>query len=154
MAKRVIYDEDYHCVLVKWMARSGLTDKQIAFQFGVSQRTVNRWKKDHPQFRKALKYGKDYIDAMAEDSLLKRVRGFSYITKEIKETPRGATTIIKEHYVIPDTVAIMNWLKNRVEGWRAVDNLDDDLAARTTKELFLEVEQLRETMKEQEARNK
>lgn len=81
-------------ILLEGWARDGLTDKQIAKNIGVSERTITSWKKEHPAILSALKKGKEVIDFEVENALLKNAL-------------KG------------DTTAQIFWLKNRKsKQWR------------------------------------
>ena len=97
----------------------GVTDKQLAEFFDVSEVTINEWKKVHPSFLKSLKDGKSTADAQVARSLFKRALGFSVSEEKQEDGTNGSktTTTIKE--VAPDTTAAIFWLKNRQpEIWR------------------------------------
>ena len=40
----------------------GATDKELAEFFSVSEQTLNKWKKDYPEFLESLKKGKNIAD--------------------------------------------------------------------------------------------
>lgn len=97
----------------------GVTDKQLAEFFDVSEVTINEWKKVHPSFLKSLRDGKSTADAQVARSLFKRALGFSVSEEKQENGTNGSktTTTIKE--VAPDTTAAIFWLKNRQpEIWR------------------------------------
>ena len=58
-------------VLRGW-ARSGLTDRQIARNIGISLSTLAEWKKHYPDISDALKKGKEIVDFEVENALLRR----------------------------------------------------------------------------------
>lgn len=97
----------------------GYTDVELAGFFGVVERTINDWKKAHPDFLQSIKKGKDFADAEVADKLFNRAIGYDapdvdirVVNQEIVQTP-----IIK-HYP-PDPVSIIYWLKNRQpKKWR------------------------------------
>ncbi|UOO89117.1 helix-turn-helix domain-containing protein [Vitreoscilla massiliensis] len=97
----------------------GATDVEMADFFEVSELTINRWKKEHPEFCKSIKKGKLIADAEVADKLYNRATGYDapdtdirVIDQKIVETP-----IIK-HYP-PDPVSGIFWLKNRQpKKWR------------------------------------
>jgi hypothetical protein len=114
------------------LALVGLIDAQVAEFFEVNERTINRWKKRHPEFCQALKDGKTAADAAVADRLHQRALGFEYEKaipikvkevvydkgKRIKETERVEVTMVHE-VVPPDTTACIFWLKNRQrDQWR------------------------------------
>lgn len=94
-------------------ARDGLTDEQIARKMGISTSTLYDWKNKYPEISDALKKGKEVVDIMVENALLKRALGYSYVEVTIKESDMGneAKRVTKE--VLPDVTAQIFWLKNR-----------------------------------------
>jgi len=105
------YDPKKHPDLAFWMAHAGLTDKQIAEQLGVTEQTINNWKRDHPEFFESLKKGKETPDEQVEAALLRRAKGFTY--EEI--TPQG---VVKK-VALPNPASMIFWLKNRrPKRWR------------------------------------
>ncbi len=103
---------------IEGWARDGLTDKQIAHNIGITEQTLNNWKKRFPSLFEALKRGKEVIDRQVENALLKRALGYEYeeikqiIEKDEKGKDRKRVEKITKH-VIPDTAAQIFWLKNR-----------------------------------------
>lgn len=117
---------------IEGWARDGLVDKQIAENIGITEQTLNVWKKNYPSFFESLKRGKEVVDRQVENALLKRALGYEYdeITKEIcedavtGETKLAVTKVVTKQ-VVPDTTAQIFWLKNRKpEQWRDRKNLD------------------------------
>lgn len=107
-----------HVELAFWMAKAGLTDKQIAEEMGVTEQTINNWKKAHPEFFEALKDGKETPDDQVEASLLRRAKGFTY-----QEGDRSRVAL-------PDTTACIFWLKNRrAAEWRDKHDIDINVLA-------------------------
>lgn len=107
-------------------ARDGLTDEQIAAKMGIHVSTLYNWKNEYIEICESLKKGKEVVDMMVENALLKRALGYSYkeTTTELfvdektgKEELRVTKIVTKE--VVPDTTAQIFWLKNRKpEEWR------------------------------------
>lgn len=110
------------------LALLGLTDKQMAAALDISERTLNGWKKEHPDFLQSIKGGKEVADAEVVNSLFKRALGYSHPAVKIMQH-QGVPVKVRhiEHYP-PDTVACIFWLKNRQpELWRdKVEPRDDD----------------------------
>lgn len=109
-------------IKIEGWARDGLTDEQISIKMGINPATLYEWKKKYPEFSESLKKGKEVIDRMVENALLKRALGYSY-TETTKEyvVEKGEMIITKEvtKEVIPDTTAQIFWLKNRKPNeWR------------------------------------
>lgn len=95
------------------LCKLGLTDKEIAKFFEVSEQTLNAWKQQYPEFLESLKGGKTLADAEVASKLFHRATGYEHPDTDIRvvngvivETP-----LIK-HYP-PDTTAAIFWLKNR-----------------------------------------
>lgn len=98
----------------------GVTDKQLAEFFDVSEVTINEWKKVHPSFLKSLKDGKSIADAQVAKSLFKRALGCSHPETKIatRDGQITDTLDVEKHYA-PDPTAAIFWLKNRQpEIWR------------------------------------
>jgi hypothetical protein len=95
------------------LCKLGLIDAELAVFFEVNEVTINRWKKAHPEFCKALKKGKTVADAEVAEKLFQRAVGYSHPDVHISNY-QGVVTItnITKHYP-PDTVACIFWLKNR-----------------------------------------
>lgn len=117
---------------IEGWARDGLTDEQIAYNMGISVKTLYNWKEKHLPILQALKKGKEVVDRQVENALLKKATGEVRTIKKpikVKEVlyENGKRTGEKEHieyadeeiYIPPDTTAQIFWLKNRKpEQWR------------------------------------
>lgn len=109
---------DYREVYVEQVRKLcllGATDVQIADIFGVSEPTLNAWKKEHPEFLKSMNDGKLTADAEVASKLYHRACGYSHKAVKIF-MPAGAVAPVyapyTEHYP-PDTQAATRWLGNR-----------------------------------------
>ena len=121
--------EDGLLLLQGW-ARNGLTDEQIAHNCGIGMTTLNTWKAKYREIREALKEGKEAVDILVENALLKRALGYEYIETTHERVKVGvdddgqpihemALTKTVTKMVIPDTTAQIFWLKNRKKAeWR------------------------------------
>lgn len=113
-------------VLLEGWAKDGLTDEQISEKMGIHVSTLYEWKNDYAEISEALKKGKEVVDRLVENALLKRALGYSYkeTTKELVVNKKDGTeemkvTKVVEKEVVPDTTAQIFWLKNRKpEEWR------------------------------------
>lgn len=147
------YDPDYArqaaqlCIL-------GATDEEIASFFGVSVRTIYRWKLQHEPFCQALQNGKNLPDERVARSLYQRALG-TYVVEEqavkVKVGPNEEKVeIVKvEKFVPPDTTAMIFWLKNRrSKEWKDVKHNEvggpGDFANMTDEEIVTELERLAE----------
>ena len=90
-----------------------MTDEQLAQKMGISTSTLYEWKNRYPELSEALKRGKEVVDIMVENALLKRALGYSYVEVTTKESDTGneVKRVVKE--VLPDVTAQIFWLKNR-----------------------------------------
>jgi len=135
--------------MVGWLARDGMTDKEIAVALGVSESTLNNWKKTHPELLESLKKNKEVVDRLVEDSLLKRALGYDYTKTEIeaqvvagKDGEEKQRKVTKKReitmHVSPDPVSCFFWLKNRrPDVWRNdVKMLDFDKQKGEINDLF------------------
>lgn len=104
----------------------GATDREIASFFEVTERTLNRWKADFPEFCQALKAGKQEADDRVERSLFNRAVGYSFDSEKIfNDKDRGITRAECVEHVPPDVTACIFWLKNRKpDNWRDKSDLD------------------------------
>ena len=69
------YDADFHPKQVLKYALLGLTDKQIAGVFDISEATLNNWKNEYPKFLESIRAGKTDADANVASTLYKRSLG-------------------------------------------------------------------------------
>jgi hypothetical protein len=108
----------------------GLTDKEMADIFGVSEQTLNAWKPEFPEFLESIVKGKTIADANVAESLYKRATGYTG-TKVVTANVAGVISDIKEvpDYVGPDTQAASLWLRNRQSAkWR--DKVDHEISGK------------------------
>ena len=117
------YDPKTTPQLVKWMARSGLTEQEIADELGINRSTLTRWKQRYPDHTEALNQSRNFVDSLVEDALLKRALGYEYeetkmiITGEGNAQRRRVERTTKT--MAPDVTAQIFWLKNRQpDKWR------------------------------------
>ncbi|WP_367566890.1 transposase [Lacrimispora sp.] len=59
-------------LLLEAWARDGLTDEQTAHSLSITPSTYYEWKKKYPEISEALKRGKEVVDILVENALLKR----------------------------------------------------------------------------------
>jgi hypothetical protein len=120
----------------------GATDIEVADFFSIHVATLYRWSQQHPEFREALKAGKEALDERVEKSLFHRAVGYSRDSVKIFQHEGKAVKVPYREHVAPDTTAMIFWLKNRrPREWRdriqvdasvrvvADEMTDDELAA-------------------------
>lgn len=124
------YQEDYARMARIACEEAPFTDLKLARLFNVVKSTINEWKKTYPEFKQALKDGKDIFDTTkVEKSFLKRCTGYKFTettrepatlnrqdpedeTKLIEYTEMLVTRRVTRH-VVPDAKGCMDWLCNR-----------------------------------------
>lgn len=146
------YKKEYADLAHKF-ALLGLTDKQMAEFFGVSEKKFHDWKKEHPQFLQSITRGKEIADATVAKSLYQRALGYSHPEEKVfnnnGEILRAETV---KHYP-PDAQAASLWLRNRQPKiWRDKQEVEhtfmSDLQGMSEAELERKLAQVR---KEREA---
>lgn len=119
MAAPLKYNQAYHDDWAWSLAIKGATDEEIAKAFGISVRTLHRWKKDHESFEQSLMVAKDQADAKVERKLYERAVGYSYeeveTVMEIDGDGNRKPAKVKrvQKHCPPDVLAQMYWLNNR-----------------------------------------
>lgn len=99
---------DEKLIVLEGWARN-LTDADIAKNIGITPQTLIEWKKKHPKFRDALKNGREVVDTLVENALLKTALGYE-TTEYIIDG--GKKKAVKKQ-VPPNVTAMIFWLKNR-----------------------------------------
>lgn len=121
-----LYDPSMNDMARK-LALLGLTNKEMATFFGVSEQTFYNWQKQFPAFFEAVQEGKLVADANVADSFYKRATGEHVeIEKVYRNKTTGEFETVKIKQFIPgEASAALNWLKNRrKENWR--DKVDHE----------------------------
>lgn len=91
-------------------SRLGAENKDIAAMFDVSEKAIEKWLRNYPVFRLAVRKGRDEWDSgNIEISLKRRAMGYEYT--ETKQTVKGSE--ISHRHMAPDVGACIFWLINR-----------------------------------------
>lgn len=97
----------------------GATDVEIADFFGVTARTLYRWKGENKEFCQTLKAAKEIADKRVERSLYARATGYEHDEVDIRVVNGEIIQTNIRKYYPPDTTAMIFWLKNRdPAAWR------------------------------------
>jgi hypothetical protein len=91
----------------------GLRDADLATAFGVSIYTIDKWKQTHPEFKDALRRGKEHADSKVAEALYHKAVGFSHKALDIRIVDGEVVKIPYTKIYPPDTTACIFWLKNR-----------------------------------------
>src|SRR5574344_450921 len=138
------YQDDLTCIAVEYMAREGLTDKQMAAKIGVSEASFYVWKNEHKEFLEAQKRGKDKADDRVEKSLYKNAVGYNYKAHKPMSVSDGngagshVEIVDYTEHVPAQTVAQIFWLKNRRPAqWRDKQEIEHSGEVTETKKYDL-----------------
>lgn len=115
------------CAQAEELCKLGAIDKDLAELFEVDERTINRWKDAHPEFRQSIRAGKILADMAVAGRLHQRALGFEFEenhpVKLKRTTYDGSGKKLTEEEVVqvvpvkrvvpPDTLAAKFWLTNR-----------------------------------------
>lgn len=126
--RKELFREEY-VELAHNYALLGATDEEMADMFGVSEQTLNSWKRRHPEFLESIKKGKNVADATVASRLYKRAIGYDAKAVKFATNEGRITDKVEyiEHYP-PDTTAAIFWLKNRQpEKWRDKKEIDSQV---------------------------
>jgi hypothetical protein len=119
------YNPLWHPQLTYWIAKDGATDKEIAKALDIGYKTLNVWKKKHPEFDLAIKRGKTAPDDLVEQCLFQRATGYSYPEDKIMQHEGIPVIVPTIKHLAPDVTAQIFWLKNRrPDKWRDKKQLD------------------------------
>lgn len=124
----------------------GFTSRQMGEVFGVSFKTVEKWLIDHPEFKAAVRSGRDEFDSCkVENALLKIALGYEYQEKSVKtvtvrgvdsegstiRVPAKETTVTTKQYA-PNAKAIAFWLTNRQpDRWKLTSTVNAEITSKT-----------------------
>lgn len=126
MARQTLYEKldiKDKLTLVEGWKRDGLTDEQIANNFGVNFKTLIKWKREKKEFMEAIKKGKEVSDYELENALHKRATGYYY--KEDAITNQGEVVEI-EKYEHANPTSLIFALKNRLPA-KYRDKVEQDI---------------------------
>lgn len=108
-------------LLIEAWARDGLTGVEIAKNLGIAKSTLCEYQKIHSELSDALKNGREVIDTMVENALLKAALGYEFEEDGIGKD--GVYSLKKVAH--PNTTALIFWLKNRKPvAWRDKQELE------------------------------
>lgn len=114
-----------YCDIARRLAEQGATDQELADVLRVHRSTFYRWLSDHPEFRDAIKLGKEPADERVVRSLYHRAVGYSYPAVKIMQNNGMPVTVNYTEHVPPDIGAATLWLTNRKgDEWRSRQSLE------------------------------
>ena len=93
-----------------------LNENQIAKRLGISPRSFENYKCEHPELRQALTYGKESLVEELKLTMKKKALGYEYTERKtvIRDEGGRKVKVIEEYlrYAHPDTGAMHLLLKN------------------------------------------
>ena len=101
------------CEQAHTLAQQGATDREIAQHLGVNQATYYRWRNSHPEFREAIRLGKEGADQRVESALYHRAVGYTFDSLKILQHDGKPVLVPYAEHVPPDVSAAKMWLTNR-----------------------------------------
>ena len=108
-----------------------LNEGEIAKKLGIGITSFEKYKKEHPELREALREGRSELVEDLKLTLKKKAKGFHYTERKTTVRTEGdrviTTTEENERYAPPDTGAIHLLLKNLDDSWRNDDKPTMDL---------------------------
>jgi hypothetical protein len=116
-----LYRPEYIEIARRLCEEENATDADLAKAFGVTVRTIERWRVAHPDFCRAVQDAKDNADDRVEAALYDKAVGFE---RTVQRASNGKVLEFKEYFA-PDTAAAFIWLKNRrSQKWKDRNQLD------------------------------
>ena len=103
-------------------SRLGAENKDLAALFEVSNELIELWLRNYPQFKAAVRVGRDEWDSVnIEKSLKRRAMGYEY--EEVKTSAKNGLETTTKH-MAPDVGACIFWLINRQKDrWQQMRNV-------------------------------
>lgn len=115
-----VYQDNFPEIAAR-LCQLKMTDADMCQFFGITEKTMYRWKYEYPMFRQATDRAKELVDDVAEVSLYKRAVGYQHEAVKIF-LPAGSKKPVIVPYIErfpPETAALRMWLNNRrPDRWR------------------------------------
>jgi len=136
------YNDDYPRMAKIACEEGGLTDIGIAKLFNVCKATITIWKREYPEFKEAVRAGKEFFDTQyVEKALLKRAIGYSYseVVQEADDDGNLVITRKLRKHLAGDVKAQVFWLRNRSrKRWPDTQKFDSNVNVGLTHEELLD----------------
>ena len=106
-------------ILVEAWVRDGYKESEIAEKIGITSKTLSVWKKTYPEFKACFERGREVIDYMVENALLKAALGYTVEESEVvigypdKNGNRRSKVTTTRKHVPGNVTAMLAWLNNR-----------------------------------------
>jgi hypothetical protein len=110
--RKSLYREQYAEQAFK-LCLLGAKDTELAHFFGVSEKTLNNWKDEHPAFLQSIIDGKEKADAEVAHSLYKMATGHTITAEKLVKKGDDFEAVRYKQYIPGDSGAAYRWLLNR-----------------------------------------
>jgi hypothetical protein len=110
--RKSLYREAYADQAFK-LCLLGATDAEMASFFEVDERTINRWKIEHPAFCQSIRDGKIKADTEVAHSLYRSATGHQITAEKVVKVGDNYEAIRYKQYIPGDPNAAYKWLLNR-----------------------------------------
>jgi hypothetical protein len=117
----------------------GSTIEELANYFNVTDGTIQRWMREHPEFYDAVHNQSSSANVRAMQRLYRRAMGFRVGTEKIfYDVKRGKVVRVPTaEYYPPSETAIFFWLKNRMpDKWKDVKEVNDSSGAPRAADIY------------------
>lgn len=111
------YREEY-AEQARKLCELGATNSDLAEAFGVSSRTIARWRVNHEDFCQALRVGGEHANERVRNSLYHKAVGYDYVEQQavkvkVAQYEEKVEVVDVQRHVPADTVAAKFWLINK-----------------------------------------
>ena len=87
--RKTVYSPDFPERAERYCARYSFLDKDLAEELGVTEKTINDWKRKYPKFRNAIKKGKSLNSSEIEHNLRQLAHPHDEVTELQELRGRG-----------------------------------------------------------------
>lgn len=95
MAPKAIFKKTFIKIVLKiCLARGSASNRYIASRLGVDEITIRRWRKEHPDFDRAIGDAKNMLREMADDALINHLT--TRKRKTVIDGPDGRTVKVED----------------------------------------------------------
>lgn len=111
--------------VAKALLRKGATTFELAEAFGISSRTILKWRAMYPEFDAAFDGLGPEFDSRIERTLAERAMGYTYEAVKIFNHKGIPVVVPYVEHVPPDVGAIKHWLAVRQpQKWRVKEEIE------------------------------
>lgn len=117
-----------YAVTARKLCELGATDKDLAECFGVSERTIHKWRVSIEEFAIASRVGKVHADEKVKRAFFKVAEGYEYDEEFITKDGRKD---VRRVVVPPNPSAIVKWLSARTPEFRETQRVEHSGSVKT-----------------------